>query len=74
MAAELKNRRWLGCEIGPLDVIANRFKLKKEEKEILYNYRSNLNCLFPEKIEKMRIENGLWTCDSVKVRQEESKA
>ena len=66
IAAELKGRRWLGCEIGPLDVITNRFGLLDEEKKILTNYRLTFNSLFPEKIRSKREAKGLWTCESVR--------
>ncbi|CAG0911443.1 unnamed protein product, partial [Cyprideis torosa] len=49
MAAELKGRRWVGCEIGPTDVIQQRFDLIEEERKILQGYRSQINMLFPEK-------------------------
>ena len=65
MAAELKKRRWIGCEIGPLDVIKERFKLIEQEREILNNYRRGVNALFPEEIHKHRQKRGLWTSESV---------
>lgn len=61
MAAELKGRRWLGCELGPVDDIVERFKMIDEEREILNSYRENLNKLFPEKISDKRQQLGLWT-------------
>jgi site-specific DNA-methyltransferase (adenine-specific) len=64
MAAELKGRRWFGCEIGPADDIKNRFDLIDEEREILESYRSQLNQLFPEKIKKRRLDLGLWICET----------
>lgn len=65
MAAELKNRQWLGAELGPIDVIAERFKLIDAEREILNNYRKNINCLFSEETHKNRVKRGLWTCETV---------
>lgn len=64
MAAELKKRRWVGCEIGPLDVIVDRFNLIDSEREILESYRSKLNSLFPADIKNKRIQRGIWTCES----------
>jgi site-specific DNA-methyltransferase (adenine-specific) len=66
MAAELKNRKWIGCEIGPVDIIVDRFKLLEEERKILQSYRSNLNMLFPEEVRLNRIKRGLWTCESIR--------
>ena len=64
MAAELKERNWIGCEIGPIDVIKERFSLIKEEREILEAYRTRLNCLFPPDVSKNRKKRGIWTSDS----------
>ncbi|AGF80114.1 DNA modification methylase (plasmid) [Desulfocapsa sulfexigens DSM 10523] len=66
MASELKKRKWIGCEIGPVDDIVNRFDHINEEREILNNYRDNLNSLFPKQILKKREKEGLWTCESVR--------
>ncbi|ABC29292.1 BamHI-like site-specific methyltransferase [Hahella chejuensis KCTC 2396] len=66
MAAELKGRRWLGCEIGPIDVIVERFNLIEKEREIIDSYRKNLNSLFPENIKHNREKLGLWTCETVR--------
>lgn len=65
MAAELKERRWIGCEIGPCDDIVNRFGMVETEREILSNYRSRLNALFPPDILKKREKAGLWTPRSI---------
>lgn len=66
MAAELKGRKWVGCEIGPSDVIVERFGRIEEEREILSSYREKINALFPEKTRIKREKLGLWTCESVK--------
>jgi site-specific DNA-methyltransferase (adenine-specific) len=63
MAAELKGRRWLGSEIGPIDVIVDRFNDIDEERLILNKYRDSINALFPGEIKKNRIKKGLWTSD-----------
>lgn len=64
MAAELKNRRWIGVEIGPLDDIVARFDRRDEEQEILKSYRSRLNSLFIDEVKDARKKRGLWTDDS----------
>lgn len=66
MAAELKKRKWIGCEIGPSKVIKDRFKQIEDERKILLNYRSKLNKLFPKDTEAQRIKKGLWTTKSFK--------
>lgn len=60
IVAELKKRRWIGCEIGPIDVIIDRFKNISEEKKYLSELRKYYNRLFPEKISIMRKARGLW--------------
>lgn len=63
MAAELKGRRWIGSEIGPIDVIVDRFNEIDEERLILNKYRESINALFPSEIKKNRIKRGIWTSD-----------
>ncbi len=64
MAAELKGRNWIGCEIGPAKDIKNRFLRIEEERKILADYRSRLNKLFPDDVRKKRIECDLWVYES----------
>lgn len=70
MAAELKKRKWIGCEIGPVDAIVERFDLIDSEREILKSYREKLNKLFPDEVKHNRERRGLWTSESVReIRQ-----
>jgi site-specific DNA-methyltransferase (adenine-specific) len=69
--AEIKNRKWIGSEIGPLDDIINRFNIIDEERDNLENIRNNLNCLFTRKSLRNRIEKGLWTPESVRNKKKE---
>lgn len=69
MTAEVKNRKWIGCEIGPTKDIIDRFGHIDEEKQFIDNYRKNINNLFPEHIQKKREKLGLWTCESVKIKE-----
>jgi len=61
VVAELKGRRWIGTDIGPSDEITNRFKILETEREILENYRNDLNCLFTEQGHIQRKKRKLWT-------------
>lgn len=70
MAAELKGRKWIGCEIGPSDIIQDRFSLIDEEREILDGYRESINSLFPDKIRIERERRGLWTCETIKKKKQ----
>lgn len=65
ITAEIKKRRWIGCEIGPCDDIIKRFDKIDEDREILNGYRSKINKLFTDDIKKKRNQLGLWTTDSL---------
>ncbi len=73
MAAELKGRKWIGVEIGPVNDIVERFNRINEERNILEKYRHNLNSLFAEDARKKRIDLGLWTCETLRNNSEEKQ-
>lgn len=64
IASEIKNRRWIGVEVGPIDGILERFSNIQDEKKFLCDMRDRYNCLFTKDDEKIRKKTGLWTCDS----------
>jgi len=66
IVSEIKERRWIGIEIGPCEDIIDRFKVIIEEKEYLENYRKNYNRLFTEKTKSVRNQMNLWTDDTFK--------
>jgi site-specific DNA-methyltransferase (adenine-specific) len=66
VVSEIKKRRWVGIEIGPVDDIIKRFEAIREEEAYLNEIRKNLNCLFTEDTLKERMEKGLWTCETVR--------
>lgn len=61
IAAELKGRQWIGCEIGPIDGIKERFQNILEEIKYLNSIRNSLNCLFTETISQERKKRKIWT-------------
>jgi site-specific DNA-methyltransferase (adenine-specific) len=61
IAAELKGRRWVGSEIGPVDDIKARFSRIGDERIYLEKIRSGVNALFPPDIHRMRRVKGIWT-------------
>lgn len=65
VASELKNRRWLGCEIGPCDDIIKRFDNISADKDHLDSIRAGLNHLYTPDVKKEREKRGLWTSESV---------
>lgn len=66
--SELKKRKWLGVEIGPVEAIEDRFYSISDEKEYLDNYRKNYNHLFPEDVLRQRIRRGHWTPETVRYK------
>jgi site-specific DNA-methyltransferase (adenine-specific) len=64
--AEIKGRKWLGMELGPVEGIKERFEHLAEEKGFLDSYRSSYNQLFPSKIKAKRKQLGIWTEDTFK--------
>lgn len=62
ITAEIKQRKWIGVEIGPLEDIINRFQNIQTDRSLILKYRDKYNHLFPPAIEKKRIEKNLWTC------------
>jgi site-specific DNA-methyltransferase (adenine-specific) len=66
IAAELKQRKWIGVEIGPLDSIIERFGNIEEERGYLEQIRDKYNVLFTEEVVKKRKERGWWTTDTFK--------
>jgi site-specific DNA-methyltransferase (adenine-specific) len=66
MVAELKNRRWIGIELGSTEDITNRFLNIEKERQYLSQIREDYNSLFKKDTLEYRSAHGLWTCDSVK--------
>lgn len=69
MAAELKNRRWVGVEIGPTADIVRRFKDIEQERQILADYRKGTNVLFRDEVRRGRERTGWWTCESIRLKK-----
>ncbi|MCM2350183.1 MAG: site-specific DNA-methyltransferase [Bacteriovoracaceae bacterium] len=59
IVAELKNRRWIGSELGDCSVIKERFLRIKEEGDRLAESREALNTLFTDKALQIRLKSGL---------------
>lgn len=64
IAAEIKDRKWIGVELGPVDDIINRFDKLDDEQKLIDKYRSDYNSLFPDKIKRERKKRHIWTDDS----------
>lgn len=59
IAAEIKNRRWIGVELGDCEPIIERFAGISEEKEFFKKHRANVNVLFTDEALKLRENSGL---------------
>jgi site-specific DNA-methyltransferase (adenine-specific) len=70
IVSELKKRKWIGVELGPVKAIMDRFDSINDEKEYLKNYRKNYNHLFPEEVLRQRIRRGHWTPKTVRYKTE----
>jgi len=66
VVAEIKRRRWLGIELGPVEDIVSRFEEINVEADLIKRIRRNYNCLFTEEDLNIRRQQGLWTCESVR--------
>jgi len=58
VAAELKNRRWIGCEMGDCGPILDRFKHLAEERENLERLALKKNMLFTKAALALRHRHG----------------
>lgn len=64
VVSELKERKWIGVEVGPINGIIDRFNSIHEDKANLKSIRNDINALIPQKYYKKRVEKGLWTPES----------
>lgn len=71
--AEIKKRKWVGIEIGPVDQIVHRLDNIDEDAKYLKQIRQDINCLITSKDLKKRIETGWWTPDSVRNKKQKGK-
>lgn len=62
--AEMKGRKWIGMELGPVDGIIERLQDLDDERKYLQKIRSGYNRLFLPDQERRRELKGLWTSNS----------
>lgn len=71
IVAQIKNRKWIGIELGPVDDIIKRFDNIEDDFKLINKYRENYNQLFPEKIKIKRTNLGIWTDESFPKKEKE---
>ncbi len=59
IAAELKNRKWLGVELGDCSPIIERFKFIEDDRSYMEKIRKDINTLFTDKALQLRAKSGL---------------
>lgn len=62
--AEMKRRRWIGMELGPVDEIIERIQCLPDELEYLDRIRAGYNHLFSPEHSRIRERKGMWTSNS----------
>ncbi|MCF8077552.1 MAG: site-specific DNA-methyltransferase [Desulfotignum sp.] len=67
--SQIKKRRWIGVEIGPVEDIIERFQKLEEDRLNLEQIRKNTNCLIPEKHYQKRVAQGLWTPETFRIKK-----
>jgi len=68
VVSELKERKWIGVEVGPTDGIIDRFNRIHEDRANLEAIRNGINALIPKKYYKKRVEKGLWTPETFQIK------
>ncbi len=68
VVSELKERKWIGVEVGPINGIIDRFNSIHEDRANLKTIRNDINALIPKKYYKKRVEKGLWTPETFQIK------
>lgn len=60
IVSEILNRRWIGTEIGPIDIIQERFEDLSFPTFLINDIQNSKNALFTEEMKKIRRKNNHW--------------
>ncbi|MFD2368880.1 DNA methyltransferase [Brevibacillus sp. GCM10020057] len=74
ITSELLGRNWIGCEIGPINTIINRFQDIQYHREYLDKIRLSTNKLFTEEARRLREKNGHWLPETLNKKKNDNKA
>ncbi|MBU8676171.1 site-specific DNA-methyltransferase [Bacillus subtilis] len=64
IVSEILKRKWVGCEIGPINSIIKRFEDIDFHKKQILDIQSKKNVLFTEEMKTIRTQNGHWLADT----------
>lgn len=73
IVSEILNRQWIGCEIGPVDTIIERFKDYDFHKKIIEKIQKDKNVLFTEEARKLRLKNNHWLPETLNKSKKSKK-
>lgn len=60
IVSEILKRRWIGTEVGPIDIIEDRFKDLTFPRLLINDIQNSKAKLFTEEMEKIRRKNAHW--------------
>ncbi|WP_252225492.1 DNA methyltransferase [Clostridium sp. ZBS2] len=65
VVAEYLKRNWIGCELGSIESIVERFNNKSMDLKLLKDIENSSNVLFTEDQVKIRVKNNFWTYEKL---------
>lgn len=69
ITSEILGRRWIGCEIGPVDTIMARFDDIEFHKEVIHHIQKDKNILFSEETKRLREKNNHWLPETLNINR-----
>jgi site-specific DNA-methyltransferase (adenine-specific) len=72
IVSEIKERKWIGSELGPVEGIIERFHKIEEERKFVQEIRAPYNKLFPDQVKRERKKRGIWTDDTFTNQNEQA--
>ncbi|WP_142506577.1 DNA-methyltransferase [Melghirimyces algeriensis] len=70
VVSELLKRKWIGFELGNCDIIEERITHPEKDKVLLAKIYEEKNILFPNKVRKLRRDNGFWLDDDFRKKDD----
>nr|WP_244965698.1 site-specific DNA-methyltransferase [Paenibacillus alvei] len=71
--AEILKRKWIGIELGSVDLINNRLHDLDYQRTYIEDVQRNKNTLFTDEMRKLRIKRGHWLPETLKEKTVLSK-